>query len=167
MDWEAIGAVGELLSAAAVLATLIYLALQIRQSNNIALRDSRTDVVSAFTEITKTILGNPELVSLRIKLRDKDSELSDIEKEQALLLADHYFGFWSKVNVSVSTGLLPTANKKAYFEGTRNLIRTYPGLAPYIEECLLNSQIRHGDFPGIYDIIWQEIEKLKESASDT
>ena len=32
MDWEAIGAIGEVLGAAGVLATLVYLATQIRQN---------------------------------------------------------------------------------------------------------------------------------------
>ena len=34
MNWEAIGAVGESLSAVAVLITLVYLAVQIRQNTH-------------------------------------------------------------------------------------------------------------------------------------
>ena len=33
MNWEAIGAIGEVIGAAAVVITLVYLAIQIRQSN--------------------------------------------------------------------------------------------------------------------------------------
>jgi len=36
MHWEAIGAIGEVVGAAAVVATLIYLARQVRQSNAVA-----------------------------------------------------------------------------------------------------------------------------------
>ena len=33
MNWEAIGAIGELIGAMAVVITLVFLALQVRQSN--------------------------------------------------------------------------------------------------------------------------------------
>ena len=36
MNWEAIGAIGETLGAAGVIATLVYLAVQIRDSNRVA-----------------------------------------------------------------------------------------------------------------------------------
>ena len=46
MNWEAIGAVGELLVAVSVLATLVYLALQVRDARKLLLvsaYQSRTD----------------------------------------------------------------------------------------------------------------------------
>ncbi len=45
MNWEAIGATGELMGAAAVLITLIYLAIQVRQNVKLtkaSIRESRT-----------------------------------------------------------------------------------------------------------------------------
>ena len=44
MNWEAIGAVGELAGGVAVIATLIYLALQIRQTNKINASSVRQSV---------------------------------------------------------------------------------------------------------------------------
>lgn len=41
MNWEAIGAIGEIVAAAAVLITLIYLAVQIRQNTNQMERSDR------------------------------------------------------------------------------------------------------------------------------
>ena len=35
MSWDAIGAIGELVGAAAVVVTLVYLALQVRQNNRL------------------------------------------------------------------------------------------------------------------------------------
>ena len=161
MNWEAIGAVGELLSAAAVLATLVYLALQVRHSNRIAFRDSRSSLVASYSEAARIFLENPELAALRVKLRDEKSVLSELEQEQARLLVDHQFSFWSEVNVSASTGLLPAANENVYFERARNLVRTYPGLTPYFENWFIDGGIKQGDFRGIYNIVWQEIEKLR------
>ncbi len=46
MNWEATGAVGEILGAAAVVVTLIYLSVQVRQNSLLAkasIRENRTD----------------------------------------------------------------------------------------------------------------------------
>ena len=42
MNWEAIGAVGEILGAAGVIVTLVYLARQIHVSNRAAVRARRS-----------------------------------------------------------------------------------------------------------------------------
>ena len=46
MNWEAIGAIGEVIGALAVVASLIYLASQIRQNNKLARNDSLQTVAS-------------------------------------------------------------------------------------------------------------------------
>jgi hypothetical protein len=43
MNWDAIGAVGEIVGALTVLITLIYLATQIRQSNRIGITASEAN----------------------------------------------------------------------------------------------------------------------------
>ena len=46
VNWEQLGAIGELVSGIAVLATLLYLAIQIRQAKNLMLssaHQNRTD----------------------------------------------------------------------------------------------------------------------------
>ena len=56
MNWEAIGAVGEILGAIGVIATLLYLTTQIRQ-NTKALR------VSSFHASTQSLIGDNHLVA--------------------------------------------------------------------------------------------------------
>ena len=51
MNWTAIGAIGEILGALAVGATLGYLALQIRQTNKIARAESYGKVIDAHVGI--------------------------------------------------------------------------------------------------------------------
>ena len=47
MSWEAIGAVGEIVGASAVIVTLIYLALQIKDSARAARSSAVTDATTA------------------------------------------------------------------------------------------------------------------------
>ena len=71
MNWEAIGAVGEIVGAIAVVATLGYLALQIRQNtrqietNTQALRLAAYDsFVTVTTDVRRSIFENEEVARI-------------------------------------------------------------------------------------------------------
>ena len=67
MNWDALGAIGELVGAVAVVATLAYLAVQIRQSNKL----SRATAVQIVSQQNLEFLGmlatNPDLRELWTK----------------------------------------------------------------------------------------------------
>ena len=50
MNWEAIGAIGEIIGAAAVVVSLIYLATQIRTQNNEARLAATHEILVGFRE---------------------------------------------------------------------------------------------------------------------
>ena len=79
MNWEAIGAVGEILAAIAVIATLIYLAKQIRLNAKAmevsALRDT-TDQWHRWSEVLAT---SPELADIVARGNKSVSGLSEDE----------------------------------------------------------------------------------------
>ena len=64
MDWDAIGAIAELAAAAAVLVTLIYLAVQVRQSNFAAQRESFRGYISELNQRLLEPQRDPEFVEL-------------------------------------------------------------------------------------------------------
>ena len=79
MNWEAVGAVGEIVGAIAVLITLAYLALQVRQ-NTAALRSAATqgahDQVGDLYRILST---DSEMAMIFVRGCTNPDELSDIE----------------------------------------------------------------------------------------
>jgi hypothetical protein len=64
MDWNALGAIGELVGGAAVLVTLIYLAVQVRQSNVAGQRESFRGYVSELNNRLLEPQRDPEFVEL-------------------------------------------------------------------------------------------------------
>ena len=56
MNWDAIGAAGELLGAAGVIFTLGYLAVQIRQSNKIANRETHRSAVTGYSSAMQSVM---------------------------------------------------------------------------------------------------------------
>ena len=74
MNWDAIGAIGEIASAFGVMATLIYLALQIRL-NNRTLRSSKYQEL--ITEFRSAVLENsnqPEDIEIVLKADKEGAE---------------------------------------------------------------------------------------------
>ena len=80
MNWEAIGAVGEIVGAIAVVATLIYLAQQTRQNTKAVIAASSRNSNWGFAEFNERIAKDPELlVILRKSLQPDLSQFSDDE----------------------------------------------------------------------------------------
>ncbi len=70
MNWEAIGAIGETAGAVAVVATLFYLAIQIRQNsssldrtNEFAQAESVHNINALYVQIFSALSANAELAS--------------------------------------------------------------------------------------------------------
>ena len=82
MNWEAVGAISEVIAAIAVVVTLAYLALQIRQST----RTTKAAAVSAshlsLRENRHAILASPELSSLFASGAANPTELSELESQR-------------------------------------------------------------------------------------
>ena len=77
MKWEAISAVAEICSAIAVVITLIYLAIQIRQNSRLIEASLAESHVSAANEITRILASEPEAANIFWEgLESKREELS-------------------------------------------------------------------------------------------
>jgi hypothetical protein len=64
MNWEAIGAVGEIVGALAVVVTLAYLAIQIRQTNRIARAESYGKIIDAHVGHHRALYSRPEMIGI-------------------------------------------------------------------------------------------------------
>ena len=83
MSWEAIGAVGEIVGAAAVVVSLLYLAFQIRNQNAESRAAAIHDFNVGFREAS-TIFTDGELAEIYVKANDDFDSLSDAERIRLL-----------------------------------------------------------------------------------
>ena len=105
MNWDAIGAIGEILGAFAVVASLIYLAVQVRQQNAESRISSAHVVTTAFREVISSI-QDPAIAQLVIKAIDDLEGLTDAEGLQMVALAQSYFRVWEEAHYHQSEGRL-------------------------------------------------------------
>ena len=106
MNWDAIGAAAELLGAIGVIASLGYLAVQIRQ-NTTALRGNAHEVaVEHLSEVLLALSANPDLVKLVSRGSQDFASLSADERLQfgsywscAFIGAEASFLQWQRGNL--------------------------------------------------------------------
>ena len=80
MNWEAIGAIGEICGAGAVVVSLIYLALQIRHSTRETQAASRDSMAKLTIDILMRMASNPSMLTL---LRKGQVEPSSLDAEES------------------------------------------------------------------------------------
>jgi hypothetical protein len=82
MNWDAIGAIGEVVGAVAVISTLIYLAVQIRQSNRNLAEATSASIIQSFASINSRISSDEQFAELFIRGRDDIDALNPVELER-------------------------------------------------------------------------------------
>jgi len=94
MNWEAISAVGEIIGAIAVIATLIYLAIQVKDSARATRSEALTDATTAMQAFYLEIGSNPQASELFLDgLTNPDSLSKHAQYQFVFLLHSGFLGF--------------------------------------------------------------------------
>ena len=109
MSWEAIGSIGELIGALAVLATLVYLARQIRQHNREMENQVKSVDLASFNAIDESfsrfrslIAADGQLAELWRRAKEDYLSLAPDERERADALIWEWFMIYQNMNHRVS-----------------------------------------------------------------
>jgi len=114
-----LGSIGEVLGALATVATLAYLALQIRRSNIIATLESRRATTSVQSGIILAIVQNPDVARIwREGLGDRGSLNSDDKVRFDLLLGELIAGITEGF---MDQGLLGNSDASATRDNQENI----------------------------------------------
>lgn len=104
MNWDAVSAVGEVLGAIAVIVTLLYLAVQVRQARMAQRLDSVRTNRNERREFFTAVRDSPYLPPILAKLEAGE----DITAEESIRLMNHYSAHWGLIFshwVQIRTGL--------------------------------------------------------------
>ena len=109
-DW---GSIGEILGAIATIATLVYLATQVRQNTRALQAASMDSTTKTANEIRASLFTNPEITTIYYTgLRDVSS-LSEIDRERfRLIMTNALWGFWNTYSQSQLGGKQSWSSQK-------------------------------------------------------
>lgn len=74
MNWDAIGAIGEIVGAIAVVATLVYLARQIQQNTRVSRAEMTKDLMLASRSAILDLASNDKLAEINFEIRDFENK---------------------------------------------------------------------------------------------
>jgi len=105
MNWEAIGAIGEILGAIAVVATLIYLAIQIKQSTRVARSATRQAIAESAQTLANDVINAPEMADILVR-HFRGEELTPAESLRLQGRCYRDMRHWENIYYQVREGLL-------------------------------------------------------------
>jgi len=119
MNWEAIGAVGEIIGAIAVVATLLYLAAQTRQNNVLLREQARYQMLQNQLSVADTLAREPDLLNVVFGIPTSDVETTTEMRRQmhaVSILARWHWEYLRAQEGIFGTEELPVASFRRDFE---------------------------------------------------
>ena len=133
MNWDAVGAVGEVLGAIAVVATLIYFGRQLSQSNRISTATGARELQQQYTHVYTLIATNPDIRALVTRLQDPNYQVqSPEEQEQIEGFVPLLTGIWLTTAIAHEQGLIDPYMYRIYCEDVSVKLAKWPGLRPHV-----------------------------------
>ncbi len=127
MNWQAIGAVGELAAAVAVVASLIFVGYQLRQSRFIEKANAQRDLLVQAREWMSILASDEELFdSVRTCLNDFN-ESEPLDKERFSSWAFNLLFLFEQVYYMRMDGFVNDGSFNRFEQATLSLIRTKGG----------------------------------------
>ncbi|MFT4561592.1 MAG: hypothetical protein ACI9BW_001333 [Gammaproteobacteria bacterium] len=126
MQWQFVGVFAEVISAIAVVVTLVFLAVEVRNNRN-AVQSSSLDALAAgFSAINYNIIGDGEFTRIwEIGLATPE-ELSSQERIRIAMYLQCYANHYTALRKYHELGVLPEEEWQAYLSAISSILST-PG----------------------------------------
>jgi hypothetical protein len=133
MNWEAAGAIGEIIGASAVVLSVIYLSFQIKKQTEESRLAATRELSAQTMELMSVLLANPELVTRYGKSVQMYEDLPNEERLWAAMLFQRMFRI-------IEQQLMHSKNshvEEVYFESVEKTIQemlSFPGVQQWWEK---------------------------------
>jgi len=154
MNWEAAGAIGEIVGAIAVVTTILYLAKQVTQTNRVTTASGARELQEQYAHVYTLIATDPQITRLVTKLRDPNFEpCSDEEREQVESFCLLLTGIWLTTAIAYDHGQIDRTLYRVYCADVGVKLAKWPGIKKFTIEIAAQypSNKDHEIFKEIYN----------------
>jgi hypothetical protein len=133
VNWEALGAIAEMIGAIGVIATLVYLAVQVRQNTRAIRAQTYGSFVTQFRNWNEPMRANEGMAERFHELMEDVESLSPKEQRHAIHVLYDFTRLAENLHYQHSEGML----SDAVWSGWENTFRAYlsaPGFVWYLEQ---------------------------------
>jgi len=114
MNWQALGAIGQVVGAVAVVVSLAYLAVQVRQSTAAMSAQAAHDALAAVREFNQSFMTNPAMARIFSLGADDPSSLNETELQQFPHLVFNFFKTAEALHAQFVRGTLDADTWRAW-----------------------------------------------------
>ena len=132
MTLQDLGSIGELIAAIATLATLVYLALQIRANTRAVQAESRRSEMQTIAAIAQPLVADPEVARLFNAGLAGSSSLSPEDETRFFMLLGNFIGADAAIFDEVRSGVISNESLEPRVENLRAFLCS-PGGRAYWE----------------------------------
>jgi cytochrome bd-type quinol oxidase subunit 2 len=133
-----------LLANIGVLVGLVFLAVEVRQSNRIAIAATEMSVRDKFISLNENVLSNDSVAALLAKATDANAEFSDLEDQKLYAYLYAFINTWISIEMAYTNGVVPQKTFDIVEEDIRNMLSDYPALGRFMGTAV-------GAFPSVAD----------------
>ncbi len=117
-----------------VIAGIVFLAYEVRQSTLVAIASNDIELRGSFASANESIYGNPEMAELLFKARDPGAQFNGVEREMLGYYVGRMFNTWGAIERAHRTGLTSTDALEGAIDDLRWTVETYPALRYSIKD---------------------------------
>ena len=118
----------EIAGILSVIATLLFLAFELRQANQIAKSQIAVEVSGSYAEISDLVYTNDAVAALRVKAQDPGFNPSEVEQEKLRAIARRYIGVSIMIENAYNNGHQSRGQLEGSFATIEILLKDMPGL---------------------------------------
>ncbi len=137
MNWDAIGALSEVFGVLAVVVTLLYVAKQIVQTNQIAKAAVARELQDKYAEVYSLLATDRSIQDLVTRLRDPEYVVqSEQEEEQIEGFCTLLLGVWLTTGIAYEQDQIDPKQYRMYREDVAVKFTKWPGMVPHAKRIL-------------------------------
>ena len=121
--WDALGAIGEIVGALAVVATLGYLAIQVKQSNRLARSNAVLTLQAENRAHRDSLAHDPQLADI-VNRGIQGRDLTELELFQYRARNDASLAFFESMYLQYEAGIITEEDFMRYTPVLKNIVRT-------------------------------------------
>ncbi len=146
----------EFVGVTAVVLSLIFVALELRQSNKIAIASSENEIRTAQRERSTAILESPEVWDLEVKIKNGE----DLTPEETVAMT-HFvrsnFLIWGTTMQQYNNDVLSEYTLNVQINNMKAFFRDYPGAWQYLGQMRDDFQLIRG-INVMWDVLNDELD---------
>lgn len=119
--------VAEIVGIGAIVASLLFLAFELQQSNRIAVASTEIGIRNGYSEFNRGLYTSPDTAEIMSRARSIDVEWSDAEELRALMVVTDIFNVWLSVQTACENDLAEETTCAELGDDIRTFVGYFPG----------------------------------------